>query len=422
MNDMLWRLMVPKTLRFALRLATRHLRAGGGQTLFTISAVATGVIIIVFITALIFGLRQKLTTVLIEAIPHITIQVEEVKPEPLQQVLGTSAGTSSSRIEQQAPQRKHIENWPQVTEVVRHLPSVRLAAPAIKGQGFASKGGNPVGVSVIGADPALQDAVTPVTKYLIAGRYQNLSSDEIVIDVKLAADLNVATGERLRLTSSTGASDVFTIAGIYTRGQGRGDAYITLRQAQSLYGLGTSVNTIFVKLYAIFAADRVADRIMALLPYEAKSWSREFPNFVSSLHAQSAVAYLTSIFSLIASSFATASVLIVSVLQKSRQIGILKSMGACQRQIRTVFILEGLGVAIIGSAVGALLGTSMVYVLSLIKQPVTYLGRPPEQLFPVTVLPGYIALAIMAAVMSTVLAAWLPARRAARLNPVEAMR
>jgi lipoprotein-releasing system permease protein len=277
-------------------------------------------------------------------------------------------------------------------------------------------------VSVIGADPALQDAMAPVTKHLIAGRYLELSSEEIVIDAKLAADLHVATGERLRLTSSTGASDVFTIVGIYTRGQGRGDAYITLRQAQSLYGLGTSVNTIFVKLRDIFEADRVADRIMALLPYETRSWSREFPNFVSSLRAQSAVAYLTSIFSLIASSFAIASVLIVSVLQKSKQIGILKSMGARQRQILTVFILEGLGVALVGSAVGALLGTSIVYLLSLIKQPVTHMGHTPEQLFPVTVLPGYIAAAILAAIMSTVLAAWLPARRAARLNPVEVMR
>ncbi len=422
MTDMRKRSIVPKALRFALRLATRHLYAGGGQTLFTISAVAAGVIIVIFITALIFGLRQKLTTLLIETIPHIIIQVEEGKPAPLQHVLGTSVGTSSSRIEQQAPQRKNIENWSQVVEVVRRLPSVRLAVPAVRGQGFASKGGNPVGVSVIGADPVLQDNVVPVTKHLVAGRYLDLSSEEIVIDVKLAAELHVTTGERLRLTSSTGASAVFTIVGIYTRGQGRGDAYITLRQAQSLYGLGTSVNTIFVKVRDIFAADRVADRIMALLSYDTKSWSREFPNFVSSLRAQSAVVYLTSIFSFLASSFAIASVLIVSVLQKSKQIGILKSMGARHHQILTVFILEGLGVAIVGSAVGALLGTSIVYLLSLIKQPVTQAGQPPEQLFPVVILPGYIALAIVAAIISTVLAAWLPARRAARMNPVEVMR
>jgi lipoprotein-releasing system permease protein len=378
----------------------------------------------IFITALIFGLRQKLTTLLIESIPHITLQVAEMTPMPLADLPGTPApiGASSSRIEQQAPQQKQIDNWQQVADIIRRLPQVRLVAPVVKAQGFASKGGNPVGVSVVGADPALQDTISPVSKDLIAGHYLGLSSEEIVIDVKLSEDLRLTTGDRIRLTSSTGASGTFTIVGIYSHGQGRGEAYVTLRTAQSLMGLGTSVNTMFVKLRDIFTADQVADQIMALVPYDAKSWSREFPRFLSSLKMQSAVAYMTSAFSLIASSFAIASVLIVSVLQKSKQIGILKSMGARRRQILTVFIFEGLGVAVVGSALGAVAGTSIVYLLSLLKQPVTQVGQAPEQLFPVSVLPGYIALAILAAIASTVIAALLPARRAARLNPVEVMR
>jgi len=409
-------------MRFALRVAMRYLRAGGGQTFLTVGAVAMGVILVIFITALIFGLHHRLTILLTEAIPHITIQVTEVKPTPLQRVPGTLPGASSSRLEQQAPQRKNIDNWSQVTDTVRRLSNVRLVAPAVTGQGFASKGGNPVSVEVIGADPALQDDVTPVAKHLIAGRSLDLRSGEIVIDIKLADDLQVATGDRIRLTSSTAASDVFTIVGTYSRGQGRGPAYITLRTAQSLFGLGASANTIFVKLFDIYAADRVADHIMALLPYEAKSWSREFPDFLTMLRVQSAIAYLISVFSLIASAFAIASILIVSVLQKSKQIGILKSMGARRRQILSVFILEGLGVAIMGSVVGALLGTSLVYLLSLLKQPVTQAGKAPEPLLRIAVLPEYIALAMLAAIASSVLAAWLPARRAARLNPVEVMR
>jgi len=161
---------------------------------------------------------------------------------------------------------------------------------------------------------------------------------------------------------------------------------------------------------------------MALLPYEVKSWSRESPNVRTSLHAQSAVAYIISLCSLLASSFAIASLLVVSVLQKSPQIGILKSMGARHYQILRVFIFEGLDIAIAGSAFGALLGTSIVLLLSQIRQPVTQVGQVPEQLLPVAILPGYIALAMLMAIASTVLAAILPARRAARLNPVEVIR
>jgi lipoprotein-releasing system permease protein len=413
--------LVPTTIRFELRLAMRHLRSGGGQTLLTVSAVASGVIIVIFITALIFGLRQKLTALLTETIPHITVQVKAAQPTPLAYLPGAVAGASSSRVEPQAPQQKHIDNWSQVADIVRRLPNVRLVVPAVRGQGFASKGGHGVGVSVVGVDPALQDEVAPVSKHLIAGQYAGLRSEEIVISANLADELQVATSERIRLMSSTGASIAFTIVGIYSAGQG-GHAYVTLRTAQSLFGLGPAVNTIFVKLVDIFAADRVADHLMTLMPYEAKSWSRASPNFRSSLRAQSAIAYVISACSLLASSFAMASVLVVSVLQKSKQIGILKSMGARRRQILRVFIFEGLGVAVVGSMLGALLGTSIVYLLSLIRQPVAQAGRVPEPLFPAAVLPVYIALVVLVAIASTVIAAWLPARRAARLNPIEAIR
>ena len=166
-----------KAMRFELRLALRHLRFGGGQTLLTVSAVAVGVSIVIFITALIFGLRQKLTALLIEAIPHITMQVKAVQPVPLAHLPGAAAG-SSSRIEQQDPPQKYIDNWSQVADLVRRLTHVRLVAPAVRMQGFASRGGHGVGVSVVGVDPALQDAVAPVSKHLIAGQYLTLRSEE----------------------------------------------------------------------------------------------------------------------------------------------------------------------------------------------------------------------------------------------------
>jgi lipoprotein-releasing system permease protein len=400
----------------------RHLRSGGGQTWLTVSAVAAGVIIVIFITGLIFGLRQKLTTLLTEAIPHVSVQVEELTPTPLAGIPGAWPGPSSSVLEQRAPQEKTIDDWARVVETVRGVPNVRVAAPVVRRQAFASKGAKPIGVTVLGVDPALQDEVAPVSKNLVSGRFLGLTSEEVVIDTELARDLNVTPGDRIRLSASTGVSDIFTVAGIYSRGQGRGEAYLTLRTAQSLFGMGTAVNTVLVKLFDIYQADEAADRIMARIPYEAKSWTREFPSFLDSLRMQSAVAYFTSAFSLIASSFAIASILVVSVLQKSKQIGILKAMGARRRQIQAIFILEGLGVAVAGSLLGASLGMGFIYALSRIQQPVRRVGQTPEQLFPVAILPGYVALTILAAIAATVIAAYLPARRAAALNPVDVMR
>lgn len=414
--------LIPLKWRFEVTLALRHLTTGGGQTALTIGAVAAGVIVIIFLTALIFGIRAKLTNMLTESIPHVTVKVRDIEPVPLSELSDLNQAMSSSRIEKQAPQLKYIDDWQHVVDVIFSVPNVRVVLPAIQGQGFASKGGNPIGITIVGADPAQQDQVSPVSKDLIAGKYVSLASDEIVIDYELAKDLSVSVGDRIRVTSSAQNTESLSIAGIYSRGQGRGGAYVTLRTGQSLFGVGNSVNIILVKVKDLFGADQVADRIESLVPYEARSWSREYPSFVSSLSVQAASAYLISAFSLIASSFAIASVLIVSVMQKSKQIGILKSIGATRHQIQRVFAIEGTLIAIAGSFSGAVLGTLLVYLISLPLQKTARPGHVPDQLFPVAILPVYIVGAVISAILATVFAAWFPARRAAKMNPVDVMR
>jgi lipoprotein-releasing system permease protein len=414
--------LVPRKIRFEARLAVRHLIAGGGQTALTVSAVAAGVIIVVFVTSLIFGLQHHLTEQLTESISHITIQPREFRPSPSDVGAGRSSAAVSTRVEHRAGQQKPLDNWPAAVAVVQRMPGISLLIPTASGQGFASLGGAPLGVTVIGADPELEDKAVQVSANLIAGHYRGLASQEVVIDAQLAKELDVAVGDRIRLTSSAQATGSFTIAGIYGAELGRGSAYVTLRTGQSLFKLGTAVNAISVKVTDIYAAEQVAERIRTLLPYDAKSWLDLFPNILSVLQAQAATAYLISGFSLIASSFAIASILVVSVLRKAKQIGILKSMGARRTQIRRIFVLEGLGVALMGSLAGAAVGIAVIKGLSLFQLPITHAGQRPQQLFPVAILPQYIALPVLAAIVATIVAAWLPARQAAAMNPVDVMR
>ena len=413
--------MVPAKWRFETTLALRHLVTGGGQTILTIGAVATGVIVIVFLTALIFGIRARLTEILTEQIPHVTVRVRDIEPVPLSELQDLETAMSS-RLEKQAPQLKLIDDWQHVVDVIRTIPHVHVVLPAIQGQGFASRGANPIGVQLTGSEPEVQDQVSPVTKNLIAGKYVGLASDDVVIDYELAKDLSVSVGDRIRVSSSVGNQESMTVAGIYSAGRGRGSAYITLRTGQSLFGMGNSVNVILVKVNQLFGADAVADKIENLVPYEARSWSREFPSFVSSLNVQTASAYLISGFSLIASSFAIASVLIVSVLRKAKQIGILKSIGATRSQIQRVFVLEGLGIALAGAIFGGIVGTLIVYLISLPLQTTARPGHAPDQLFPVRILPIYIFGAMISATLATLVASWFPARQAAKMNPIDVMR
>jgi lipoprotein-releasing system permease protein len=411
--------------RFEATLAFRHLRSGGGQTALTVSAVAAGVIVVVFITSLIFGVQLRIRELITDLLPHVTVTPLEPKPTPLQSLGVSREPMISTRIEAQNPQRKNIENWPQVVAVIRNIPHVRAVTPAVVGQGFLGRGGRRLGVQVFGASPEALDAVTPIAKYVFTGHYLGLAADEIVINYQLAQDLGVWVGDRVRLTSSEEVSDSFLVTGIYDTGQQMAvgsRAYVTLRTAQSLFATRTAVGSLLVRADDLFQSDQVADRIAALLPYKVESWSRQAPQTVAGLQAQRAVAGLISVFSLVASSFAIASVLIVSVLQRSKQIGILKSMGARNRQILMVFTLEGLGIALVGASLGALAGCLIVWAFTQVKQPITRMGGPPEPLLPAQLSWQLVAIAMLAAVVSTVLAAILPARRAAQLDPVKVIR
>jgi lipoprotein-releasing system permease protein len=411
-------------LYFEARLAFRHLRAGGGQTALTVAAVAAGVVIVVFISSLIFGLRGRITSLITERLPHVTVTVPEADPEPLRLGPDEAGDIVSSHIERQSPQRKLIENWPEAVAVVRGIRGVSAVAPTAGGQGFLSRGGRRIGAQIYGADPPALDAITPIEKYVYAGSYLNLSADGVAIDRTTAEELGVGVGDRVRLTSSEQQSDSLVVEALYDTGQNRlgGASYVTLRTGQSLFATGTAVQSVLVKVSDLFAADTIAGRIRALLPYKAESWSEQNPDVVSSLGAQSAVAYMISAFSLVAAAFAIASILIVSVLQKGKQIGILKSMGATSRQILLVFTLEGLGIAVVGATLGGGLGSAIVWGLSQIRQQATRIGGEPESLFPARLNWEVVLAAMMAATISTVLAAILPASRAANLDPVEVMR
>jgi lipoprotein-releasing system permease protein len=188
----------------------------------TVSGVAAGVILVVCITALLVGRQRHWTALLTEAIPHVRIRVAGRTPTPLADVPGVPAGAISSRIEQCASQQKNIEHWAQGADIVRAIPNVHVVAPGVSAPAFTAKGGNPVGVAVIGADPEGHDQVTPVTANLIAGHYRGLGREEIVIDDELARDLNISVGDRIRLMSSTGDVASFTIVGVYSQGRGCG--------------------------------------------------------------------------------------------------------------------------------------------------------------------------------------------------------
>lgn len=405
-------------LRYESTLAWRHLIAGGWQTVLIVVGVAMAVTLVIFVSGLIYGLQQRIITTILGSTSQVTVTVLVPFPFAPKTIDGVPIITKATRRPRTLI---GLQQWQTLGQELSAVPGVRAVAPEVTGEAIVTFEGTTEGAAVFGVVPEQQDQINHVSENMISGNFFRLGLDEIIIDYQLAQKLGVATGDRVSLTSGQ-ITKTFRVNGIFfsQRGVGGGNSvYMLLRDAQALFRTGTSVTDYAISLTDVFQANAVADRIQASFQVQADSWMRLIPQLMSAFSAQSATALLIATFSLVASGFAIASVLIVSVLKRSREIGILKAMGARDRQILLVFIMEGLGIAIAGATLGALAGSGLIVAVRQVMQPAPAPGIAPQPLLPGVVSPQIILITMLASILITALASALPARNAAKLNPVE---
>ncbi len=413
-------------MRFERTIAWRHLRTGGGTTILIILAVAIATMVIIFVNGSISGMSKKLMDNQLRTLAHITLEPKDIQPTPLEnlQVASRSDLVYTSEPQQTFQQSTRINNSGEIEEQIAPVRGLKTVMAQVRGNAFVLKGSKRESVTLIGADPKQQERLISLKESLLAGRWPDIGPDEVVVGMTLAEKLRLQLGDRVRVQSSEGVTQIFRVAGFFYTGSPQSDereVYVPLRAAQSLFAMGAGVSQISIKLDDAFEVDKTGPEIRAMFPrLKVKSWLDDNEMMTNGMRTQTAIRSLLTSFMLITSSCAIAAVLIVSVLQKSKQIGILKSMGASEQQIMRIFTMEGLGVAVIGGLVGCV----VAYVLLSIVDSVTLPGRygRMDKLAPVALELWIVMGAFVAVVLATVLAAQWPARRAARLDPVEVLR
>jgi lipoprotein-releasing system permease protein len=236
-----------------------------------------------------------------------------------------------------------------------------------------------------------------------------------VIGRLLADDLGARVGDKFRLQAGEGREAQLDIAGIFELGVRELDqryVYLDLKQTQSLLNLPGGVTVIDLTVRDIFAADAVAARIGQLTGLKAESWLETNAELMNALLSQSMSTAMISIFVAASVAFGIASVLSITVAQRTSEIGILRAMGARRQQMLKVFLLQGAVLGLAGSAVGSFAGYGLVWVFNTLG----------PRLFYIPVAPTLAPMAMAIATLTGTLAAALPARRAARMDPVQAIR
>jgi lipoprotein-releasing system permease protein len=396
--------------------AVRFMREGLTQTMLIIAGVTLGVAVITFMSALLSGLQANL----FRRTLNYQAQIVVLPPEEVARPLRDIANARSAAIVQPRTQRLHsIDQWQKVRGQIARLPDVVAIAPIVSGPGLGIRGDANKAVTITGIEPESYLRVIALRDKVVAGTAE-LTGSDILIGTELAQDLGATLGDKLRVTTASGSAQVVQIAGIFdfgNKGVNERNVYVTLRVAQSLFDLAGGVSSLEVNVSDPFAAERVAQTIHAQTDLQADSWIRTNEQFFSAISAQTLSNNFIRFFVALTAALGIASVLVVSVVQKSREIGILRAMGTSRGQILRVFLIQGAVMGLVGSLCGSVLGFVFLnFWRGIARNPD---GTP---MFIVNFEPMLFVYAAAGATLIGTLAAMVPARRAARLDPVVAIR
>lgn len=397
-------------------LALRFLREGRFQTALIILGVTAGVAVIMTITELIGGLQSNLTARVLGVQAHIVVKPPE---EDTRLVRDRDTESIAARIEKRAQRLRSIDQWESALGVIEQSPGVVAVAPTVSGAGFASRGAASKSIALLGVVPERYLRVIGIDRYLVEGQFRVVATDA-VIGVELARDLGVVVGDRIRLTTAEGGNETVTIAGLFdigSRDLNRRWIYVSQRLAQSLLGLPGGVTNIDLVVNEIFQAERIAQHIGRATGLNAESWMATNAQVLAAFDNQNMTTRVIRGFVVLIVALGIASVLVVSVVQKQKEIGILRAMGASSGSVLQVFLIQGAAVGLAGAVLGAALGSAIAYMLSNLLR-----NADGSKLFtPELAVSTYVG-AIAIALFVGILAAIAPARRAAKLDPVAAIR
>jgi len=367
-------------------------------SLISILGIALGVMALIVVISVMSGFDKELRERIVGVNPHIYIE-----------------------------KQGGIDNPQELLTVLDNTKDVTGASPFINGQALFKAGEAVTGVMLRGIDPVAERKVTRIEKYLTAGNL-SLSGEDIIIGSELARKFYLNLGDRVSIISpSRGKTFNFNVAGIFTSGMYEYDLNLVLTNisaAQKIFNLQGVVGGIGVRLDNLYKAQAVRKALQNRLkaPYWVRDWMSVNKNLFSALKLEKTTMFVIVALIVVVACFNIAGHLIMMVMEKTKDIGILKAIGATNRAIKKIFTLEGLILGFSGTALGAAAGLLLCHLLKTyefisLPRDIYYIGSLPVEMRWIDSI-----IIIASALVITLLAAVYPAQAAAKLNPADTLR
>jgi len=405
-------------LHYQLFIGLRYLRARRRRrsisvnTAISIAGVALGVMALIIVLSVMSGFHEELKKKILGVNAHLIVLNYGGK----------------------------IKDYEVLTEEIVKVKGVKHSAPFIYGQAMLSFGRGARGVVVRGIEPELEVRATDILKNLKEGSVTALTKDEkipgIILGRELSRSLGLFIGDEVTVISPFGSIGPlgmlpkmknFRVVGIFEIGMFEYDAnlaYISLKSAQEFFDMIGEVTGIEVRVDNIYRVKEVAEEIQKGLdfPYYTMDWIQLNRNLFAALQLEKIVMFIILILIVLVASFNIVSTLVMIVIEKAREIAILKAMGATSKGIMTIFMIQGLVIGVVGTVLGLIGGYGACYLLATYK----FISLPADVYYlsylPVKMNVFDFIIVSASAILISFLATLYPSWQASRLNPVEPLR
>lgn len=410
--------------KFELLIGLRYIRAKQKNSfvsfisLISIIGIALGVAALIIVLSVMNGFQREIRSKIIGVTAHMQVM---------------SVGDA-------------FNNWQQIGTDTLKNKHVIAYAPYIDGQGLLSFDGNVSGILVRGVDAKYEANVDDVTKSIIAGNFNSLNESgfNIVIGKTLARNIGAGIGDKITIITPDGQITPagmiprikqFTISGVFDTHMQEYDsslAYIGLNQAQILFKVPDGVSGIRLKVDDVMQTQSIKNQLYKILPGNAviQDWIDQHQNYFAAVAMEKKMMFVILSLIIAVATFNLVSTLVMTVNDKKADIAILRTMGATEKNIMKIFMLQGGLSGIIGTLSGTVLGTIAAYYIGDIVhgiELITHTKLISGDVYMIDYLPSEIEFSdvfsiFIVSIMLSILATIYPSRSAAKTNPAEALR
>ena len=410
-------------MQLLFAIATKHVMARKRQSFVSLLGIVLGVAFFLAISSLMQGSEKDFIKRLIDNSPHITIvdEFRNPRPQPVEQAYPHAA--IELRNVKPLTESRGLRGYDQIITYLKSL-GVR-ASPTLVGQGLLNFAGKDYNVVLNGMVPEQLRDITTIQDHMLEGSVDDLiaNPDGIIIGAELARKLTLTKGDNLTITATTGQTRVFKVLSIFRTGIADFDerqAFVSLKRVQAILNRPNRANRILVKIPDAMQAHELAATIEQRIGYKAISWQEASEDILSTLTIRNVIMYSVVSAVLIVAAFGIYNVISTVVMEKHRDIAIMKSMGFHAKEVQRIFVIQGVLLGIAGCAMGLPLGCLLMYALMQVSFRAP--GVTGEIHMPLDWGISQFLIATAFAMIASIVAALLPARKAARVQPVDILR